>query len=118
MSRQSKIFLASHLYPLYIILDFTFNLGDFAFNIVPDLIIAALLWLIVSTPARINANEKQSIMFLVSFRLFISLYYEIAILAGQKGIFEWIKVHNLYIVIFIIFTGVFYLKSRLNRNDI
>ena len=118
MSRQARILFLTHLYPLYILIDFRYNLGDVIFNVVPPLITCLLLYEIIKTNhIKLTHGEKRSIWLFISFKLFIAGYYEICLLAGQQGLFKWKKVHNGYTVIFIIFTLTFYLISLCKRKD-
>lgn len=120
MSRQSQILALCNLYPIYIVVDCKYNLGEVAFNVVPPFIICLLLYVIVSSSRiKLNHSEKRSIWFLIWFKVFISIYYELCVLIAKiKGGFQWISQHNYVVGLFILFTLIFYYLSYLNRESV
>src|ERR1700676_869070 len=103
--RELKIFLLTHLYPIYIVLNLQYWLGEVVFNSVPPILVCLLLYQLASTNLKLNSNEKRSIYFMVIFTAFTQLYYLICISAIRnpiKGI-VWIRQHNIYTFTFIIF---------------
>jgi hypothetical protein len=115
MSRQSKILILSHLYPLYIIADLQWELGDLIFNVLPFFIYGLLMYVWLRTSIiKLNKIEKNSLGFLIIFQCTFSIYYEFCTLMTKYiDCDKWVKEHSGYMLYLVIFIATFYSISHL-----
>lgn len=109
MSRQAKIIIVTHLYPLYIICNLQWRLGDFVYTISTYLfpLILIYLWR-TGNSVRLNNLEKRAIEFYIYFFILMGVYCCICEIANPL----WIAEHNYYLVYFICFILIFYTLNR------
>ena len=117
MSRQAKILLLTHSYPIWVILHLQFggtsSISTALFFIVPGFMVCSILYIWNKTShIKLLRIESNSILFFINFYLVLSCYYGIcSLVANNKQGGDWVRTHNNYICYFIIFTLTFYIVS-------
>ncbi len=122
MSRQAKLAILCHLYPLFASAHLQYgqdNLVSTAlFFIIPGFSICAILYIwIKSSHRKLADNEKRSILFFIYFFLVLHSYYVICVLAAKiDGGTQWVSDHNSYLFYFLCFILIFYTLSSVTKR--
>lgn len=122
MSRQAKIFILAHFYPVFAAFHLYYGQNNIVsialFFIVPGTTICYLLYIWERTShIKLSRNEVRSIRFFIYFCLTLYSYYTICVFAARvKNGFDWISDHNTYMVCFIIYTLSFYIYNYCSEH--
>ncbi len=122
MSRGIKIFLITHLYPVYLVLHMKYadwcTMCTFIFNVTPIFFVSLLLQIWISTSAvKLTYPERLNLWLFIYFFAIVHIYYGIcALIMNSVSGAYWIKEHNSYFTYFIIFMFTFYLVCRARKR--
>jgi|GEM_PF-3071020 hypothetical protein len=125
MIRDAKLFLLTHLFVLYIVLDLQYgylfvNVSHLAYNILPPVFYCYFLYMWITTShLKLSKQEKSNIKTFIWFASVLNVYSCLCILVGNKTSAgrEWLMNHNGYLIIFFIFI-VINILNNLRRATI
>src|ERR1700739_1095119 len=112
MSRQSKIFILCHAYPLFLICQLQWRLGDFIYTVAPMCFIIPMFLIWRDNSVKLNTTEKRSLNFFLYFFSIMQGYYVFCIFGNT----EWIADHNFYFAYFLVFVLIFYTLSSVTKR--
>ena len=124
MSRNGRIFLITHLYPLFTALElqYAYNLlGDLTdsllYNIAPVFFIILIVneWKQTSA-VKLCFSERRSLTFFVYSFISFHVYYCLCSIENSIGNRSWVSEHNNFVFYFIILSFTFYLSSYATKR--
>jgi hypothetical protein len=117
MSRNGRLFLITHLYPLGMAIQMQWGswtpVWNVLFQITPVLFIFMLLceWKKTSS-IKLSWHERQFINYFIFCFVILHIYYIACLFASNK----WIKTHNIFVIWFTVITIIFYTYINVARK--